>query len=98
MAKKKEIEKPELPDFSKMSEDEIAEFWETHDVSDYWDRMEEVKEKFIVRPKKAISMRLDEKTITQLKVISRRKGIGYQTLIRMWIKERLEQELQKKSA
>lgn len=95
---KKRAKKPELPDFSKMSEDEIAEFWDTHDAGDYWDQMEEVKEKFIVRPKKAISMRLDEKTIAQLKAISHRKGIGYQTLIRMWVKERLEQELQKKSA
>jgi len=90
---------PELPDFSKMSEDEIADFWETRDSTDYWDEMEEVREPFIdVRPKKAISMRIDEETLKQLKKIAIKKGLGYQTLIRMWVKERLEKELHKRSA
>lgn len=31
-----------LPDFEKMTLDEIAEFWATHDSADYWDQMEDV--------------------------------------------------------
>lgn len=96
MATRTTIEKAKLPDFSKMTDEEIAHFWRTHDVSEFWSQMEEVKESFRdVRPKKAISMRIDEKALADLKRLASRKGLGYQTMIRMWIKERLERELQK---
>lgn len=95
MAKKKFSKKVKLPDFSKMTDKEIAKFWRTHDVSKFWDKMKEVKEPFRdVRPKKAISMRIEEETLTNLKRLASKKGLGYQTLIRMWINERLEDELQ----
>ncbi len=43
--------------------------------------------------KKQISLRLDAGTIDALKQVAVRKGIGYQTLIRMWVVERLNDEL-----
>jgi len=43
--------------------------------------------------KKTISIRLPEYLTLKLKEIARRKGIGYQPLIRMWLIERLEEEL-----
>lgn len=96
MTKKKIGQRKKLPDFSKMTDKEIANFWRTHDVSEFWSEMAEAKEAFRdVRPKKAISMRVDEKALADLKRLAERKGLGYQTLIRMWIKERLEKELQK---
>lgn len=85
--------KPKLPDFKKMSDIEIARFWEEHDAAEFWPEMVVEKEAFVdKRPKKAISMRFDIDTIEQLRQIADAKGIGYQTLIRMWIKERLRQE------
>lgn len=44
--------------------------------------------------KKTISIRLPEYLTLKLKEIARRKGIGYQPLIRMWLIERLEEELE----
>lgn len=85
--------KPKLPDFKKMSDLEIAKFWEEHDAAEFWPEMAVEKEAFVdKRPKKAISMRLDIETLAQLRRIADAKGIGYQTLIRMWIKERLRQD------
>ncbi len=43
-------------------------------------------------PKKLISVRFDNETIESLKTVARTKGIGYQTLIRIWVNERLAQE------
>jgi predicted DNA binding CopG/RHH family protein len=37
-------------------------------------------------------LRVDRETIERLKLLARRRGIGYQTLIRMWVMERLRQE------
>jgi len=85
-----------LPDFSSMTDAEVAEFWDTHDSADYWDQLEQIDEPVLIAtsPKKAISIRLPEAMTVKLKQIARKKGIGYQPLIRMWLLERLVQELQ----
>ena len=81
-----------IPKFA--SEQEESEFWDTHSFADYLDDTEEVDVRFVdTRPAKTqISLRLEPETITRLKELARRKGIGYQTLIRMWVIERLQQE------
>jgi predicted DNA binding CopG/RHH family protein len=81
-----------LPQFA--SEQEESEFWDTHDSTDYMDDTEPVDVRFIdARPAKTqISLRLEAETIARLKEVAKHKGIGYQTLIRMWVMERLQQE------
>lgn len=81
-----------IPQFA--SEQEESDFWDTHDATDYLDDTVEVDVTFIdARPKKAlISLRLEPETITRLKEVARKRGIGYQTLIRMWVMERLASE------
>jgi len=81
-----------LPQFA--SEQEKAEFWATHDSTEYLDDTEPVDVTFVDArpPKKQISLRLDADVIAELKAVARSKGIGYQTLIRMWVMERLAQE------
>ncbi|MFQ5341783.1 MAG: BrnA antitoxin family protein [Anaerolineae bacterium] len=80
---------------SKFASDlEEAKFWDTHDSTDFLDETEGVDVTFVdARPaKKQISLRLDSQVIDSLKTIAQRKGIGYQTLIRIWVMERLAQE------
>lgn len=85
---------PNLPDFKKMSDREIAKFWDEHDTVDFWPEMTAEEKPFVDKqPKKAISMRFDVETLEQLRRIAESKGISYQTLIRMWIMERLKQEV-----
>lgn len=89
----------DLPDFSRMSDEEIARFWDTHDSADFWDQLEPVDEPivFATSPKKSISIRLPEAMTVKLKQIARQKGIGYQPLIRMWLLERLAEETKKRT-
>lgn len=74
--------------------------------SDYWDNLsleeliemsEPVDWKPVdARPKKQISLRLTESLIQRGKEVAAEKGIGYQTLVRMWIIEGLKRhKLQK---
>jgi predicted DNA binding CopG/RHH family protein len=81
-----------IPKF--VSEQEEAEFWAAHDSTEFLDETEAVDVTFIDSrpPKKQIALRLDGETIDALKAVASRKGIGYQTLIRLWVNERLEQE------
>ena len=82
----------ELPHFA--DEKAEAEFWATHDSTEYLDNTEPVDVTFVDArvPKKLISVRFDNETIESLKTVARTKGIGYQTLIRIWVNERLAQE------
>ncbi len=71
------------------SEKEEADFWATHDTTDYLAETKEVKVKFTRPTKKLVSLRLDEKNIKELKKLAQGKGIGYLELIRMWVLENL---------
>ena len=82
-----------IPPFK--SEQEESDFWDTHDATEYLDDTEEIGATYIkVRNsrKEQISLRLEPTVIATLKVIADLKGIGYQTLIRMWVKERIAVE------
>jgi hypothetical protein len=72
--------------------DEEAEFWETHDTTEFEDEFEEVQVK-VARPLNHIlAVRLDARTIDRLAEVGRAKGLGPSTLARMWLLERLEGE------
>jgi predicted DNA binding CopG/RHH family protein len=77
-----------IPKFK--SEKEEAEFWATHDSADYLEDTKEIKVGFTRPKKKLVSLRLDDRTINELKKIAERKGIGYLELVRMWVLENLE--------
>lgn len=81
-----------IPQFK--TEQEEADFWDSHDSTEFLDETEAVNMTFVdARPSmKQISLRLDPSVIDQLKSLAVGKGIGYQTMIRMWVMERLGQE------
>jgi predicted DNA binding CopG/RHH family protein len=85
--KDEKIEKNRIPTFA--SREEEAEFWDTHDLSDYWDELKPVKVKFAKNLSQGITIRLDAKTLEELREQAHKKGIGPTTLARMWILERL---------
>ena len=71
------------------SEKEEADFWARYDSTDYLSEAREAKVKFTPPKKKLVSLRLEEKTIKELKKIARAKGLGYLELVRMWVLENL---------
>lgn len=72
-----------------------AAFWDANDSTDYLDATEPIEMSFqdARPPKSQISLRIETETVQRLKQVARRKGIGYQTLIRMWVTERLQSEM-----
>lgn len=44
------------------------------------------------RLQRQLHMRIDDETIQRLRKVAGRKGMGYQTLARMWLLERLDRE------
>ncbi len=82
-----------IPKFK--SDQEAAQFWDTHSLIEFEDDLELVKEKVFVKPEKQVmTIRVDKKLANALKIIAREKGINYSTLARMWLIERLKKEME----
>ena len=43
-----------------------------------------------LRKERVVTLRLDDSTISELKAEAERKGLGVSSLVRMWVRERLE--------
>jgi predicted DNA binding CopG/RHH family protein len=63
------------------------------DVDDAALRLQEEAEYGRAEPLRPVTMRLDNPLIRALKRIGARRGVSYQTLARMWLRERAIEEL-----
>ncbi len=82
-----------LPSFK--SEDEERKFWATHDSMDYvdWSKAERVIFPNLKPTTRTISIRLPESMIAGLKLLANKRDIPYQSLLKVFLAERLEREL-----
>ena len=83
----------EIPTFK--SEEEEREFWAIHDSTEYvdWDKAEAVVLPKLKPSTKTISLRLPELMLNELRTIANKRDVPYQSLIKMFLKERIDQEL-----
>lgn len=83
----------EIPKFK--DEDEEREFWATHDSTDYfdWDKAVPVIFPNLKPTTRTISLRLPASMLDRLKVAANKRDVPYQSLIKMFLKERLDAEM-----
>ena len=77
-----------IPEFR--SRQEEADWWDTHDITDYLDELRPVKVRFAKNLSEGITVRFDPQTLRALRAEAKKKGMGPTTLARMWIMERLQ--------
>ncbi|MEW5930125.1 MAG: BrnA antitoxin family protein [Gemmatimonadota bacterium] len=77
------------------SEDEEREFWAEHDSVDYvdWSRARRTVLPNLKPSTRTISLRLPEMMLDELKLLANRRDVPYQSLIKVFLAERIEQEL-----
>ena len=85
-----------IPDFS--NEDMEREFWDDHDSVDYldWDQSKLVIFPSLKPSTKTISLRLPESMLAQICVIANKRDISYQSLIKMFLQDRIDEETKTK--
>ena len=83
--------KNKLPDFSKMSRKEEAEFWDTHSFTDYWDELEDVDVVVeLAKPKEeTLVLRINKDVKEKLAQAAKNKGVTISTLARALLTEKL---------
>jgi predicted DNA binding CopG/RHH family protein len=77
------------------NEDEEREFWSENDSSEFvdWKKSEKVILPKLKPSTKTISLRLPEHILDELKMMARKRDVPYQSLIKIFLKDRLNQEL-----
>ena len=70
--------------------EELARFWDTHDLTEFEDRLEEVREPvFEGKPETVVTIRLRPQEIEAVKRAAKARGIREATLLRQWVREKL---------
>ena len=87
-----------IPKFK--SEEEEREFWAQNDSTEYidWKQANHVTFPKLKPSTKTISLRLPEFMLDELRAIANKRDVPYQSLIKMFLKERIDQELKQASA
>lgn len=83
-----------LPNFQ--TEDEEQNFWAEHDSAEYfdWSQAQRVTFPNLKPSAKTISLRLSETMLNELKVLANRMDVPYQSLIKMYLRERIDKEFE----
>jgi predicted DNA binding CopG/RHH family protein len=81
-----------IPKFT--SEEEERSFWETHDSSEYidWSKAQSVVLANLKPSTKTISLRLPQHLLDSIKAAAHARDVPYQSLIKVWLKEKLHEK------
>ena len=85
----------EIPIFK--NEEEERQFWAEHDSTEYvsWSKAKRGVFPNLKPSTKTISLRLPESMLEELKLLANKNDVPYQSLVKVFLAERIESELQK---
>ena len=89
------LKKSKIPKFK--SYEEEALFWDTHDITDFEDETEDVEIVFeLNKPRdETVILRVQKDIKEKIEKLARSRGLNLSTLARMWLMEKLQENLRK---
>lgn len=82
--------KPQIPETDSI--EELAKFWDTHDVTEFEDELEEVTEPvFASNLRISIVIQLESEEAKEVEKIAESRGMGRSMLLREWVREKLRE-------
>ena len=89
------MKSPRIPDTDSI--DELARFWDSHDVTDFENQLEEIRTPVFVRRKVAtLEVALTHRDAQALKRVARSQGRQEGVLVREWVREKVRAILSNK--
>jgi len=81
-----------IPEFK--NEEEEREFWATHDSSQYvdWNAAKRAVFPNLKPTTRAISLRLPSSMLDELRQLANQRDVPYQSLVKIFLRERIDQE------
>jgi predicted DNA binding CopG/RHH family protein len=88
--------KLQIPEFE--SEEQEREFWAGHDSSDYvnWSQAQKITFPALKPSTTTVSLRLPASMLRELKLLANKRDVPYQSLLKIFLAERIEQELRRR--
>ena len=83
----KPINTPDIPQTDSIQE--LARFWDAHDLTDLEDQLEEVTESVFER-EAVVKVELALEEIDALNQLAKSKGVGSAELVREWVREKIQ--------
>jgi len=79
-----------IPHFA--GEAEERRFWETHDSTEYvdWSKAQRTRFPNLKLSTTSISLRLPQGLLDRIKIAANKRDVPYQSLIKVWLKERVD--------
>jgi predicted HicB family RNase H-like nuclease len=71
---------------------EIGEFWDTHDLAEYWDQTQPVEFEVNIQSE-VMYYRLDVALSKKLRLIAEQRGVSPETLLNLWVQEKIQEEV-----
>ena len=90
MQRSKKIKRPIPEEFTTLKE--VAEFWDKHDLTDYWEFTKEVEGDIKVPPTPRY-VPLEKEISEFIAKIAKKQHISLETLVNLWLKERLLKQI-----
>ena len=84
-----------IPKFN--SEEEERQFWAEHDSTEFidWSKAKRAVFPNLKPSTKTISLRLPQTLLEELKLLANKRDVPYQSLLKVFLSERVESELQR---
>lgn len=82
------MSKTEIPQTDSIQE--LAQFWQTHDLTDFEDELEEVTEQvFEQTPETVLIFRLPSSEAELIRRMAKAEGVEQSALVRQWVLEKI---------
>ena len=69
---------------------EASEFWDTHDAGDYEEYLRPINESIEIVEELPQAVLLEPSLLQKLKTVAQKKGVSLETLVNLWLEEKLE--------
>jgi hypothetical protein len=73
------------------SYDEIAEFWETHSLADYWEQTEAAEFEIDPNERRRYLVALDPGLVQRVQRLARLRGLSTESLVNLFLEQHLHQ-------
>ena len=78
-----------LPEFN--SYDEMAEFWDTHSLADYWDQTESVELEIAPEARRRYLVAVDREVMGRVQRLANSRGVSLESLVNLLLEQRLQE-------
>lgn len=82
-------ENKKIPEFNSYAE--IAEFWDTHSLVDYWDQTEPAEFEISKDVRRRYLVSVDRELLSRVQRVARTRGLSTESLVNLLLEQRLHE-------